>query len=492
VLFFADSLYKSKDMSVEEVIESANGSLKEIRKIKLGESYINKTKQSVKFFIGEQVGGSLSSGGQMTLEQPVDKNTTLKLSIGIARFRIKSLKEEAFVVKTPSAVAGVRGTSFSVYLEGDDEKITLPEGRLDITKDDKTVSLNAGEKVAITKGELQNKTEMSAEESGVEMNLILGEVRYRNIKIEKAIESYDEKHKYYKEKIDSGKAKEEEKLQKVIDDEIKKAERGADIKMMDELEHLKTNLTARTSNQTVQKYMELYNVAIEKINKKYQPTIEKENEKLEKVFLDEIARALKDNDKSLARDLDAWKDGTLQTAKVHPKYFSSTEGRGGAEFLEDGRVRINGEKGTYVLKGNLLEITYQGGPYDGCVIVNETRDAGNTFRLIMIDRDNKLNKRKSFTYETSDQEWRALNIEIAPVYKQLPTGEIWNLADGVLTKNGEKLRYKIDNGHLIIFNEKELIAAWETRDNGITFRLVKTKNLAMPYESSKIELISQK
>lgn len=378
-------LYKEKELFIEEQVSSATGTFTEIKRIPTDEPYRNKTKKTAKFFLGEKLGGSISSGGKITLEKPEGKKSSIKIDLGTVRFRIKPLeKEEIFTVRSPSAVAGVRGTSFSIYLKEDgDQKIALPEGKLEVRKGAKIVNLNAGEKVEVNGGDLLDALVMSEAESKEEMEHILADVRYRNEKIEKALEKYEDKIKGYKGKIEDQKQKDTDKVKKIIEDEIEKAERAGDIEEIDELEKVKLNFDSPTKNTKVQRAILAYNTSTEKMRKRYAPSITRENEKLEDVFRDEIADSIKDGDRDTARDLNSWMKEAVQGIKVYPRYFVGLNG-GHFLFNDDGTKNnydpvANTTKGEdkWELKKNFMTNTYKSN-HD----IYETHDDGLTFRCI--------------------------------------------------------------------------------------------------------------
>jgi len=235
----ANDLVGIKEIYIEEKIKSVDGEeFSNMIKLKEGDTYENKTETTAKFFISDKVGGSISKGGKFKLnakDEQTKTKITLNLLSGTTRFRIKKLKKQDFKVKTPSAVAGVRGTSFSVYLNDNWEEIKLPEGELAVTDTNgKQVVLNAWDKVTIKKGGIGKPKRMDGKEQEQEVNKILSEATFRNFNLEKAFEKEKKEKEIFKqneikymksslESIDTKINKELKKKKKLNDEEaIKK------------------------------------------------------------------------------------------------------------------------------------------------------------------------------------------------------------------------------------------------------------------------------
>ena len=479
---FSDLLYKVKELSIEEHESSIDGTYTVRKKFKVGESYKNESSKTAKFFIGDQVGGCISKGGEITLNKAVNKVSSVKLSVGTARFRVKPLKTEAFEVRTPSAVAGVRGTAFSIYLDGEHERITLPEGQLEVIKDDKNVNISAGEKIAVRGGELLDSEKMNAGEMESEMNLILGDVRYKNAKIDKALEIYEKKVKDYKEKIKSGTDKEGEKVKKVIDSEMKKSEKSGEIKMLDELERVKGNLNFRTRNMVVMKSLLSYHQAVDKVFSRYQPYLDKEHAKMKKAFKDEIKKSIKSKDLDTARDLDSWMTDSYKGSKIYPKYHETQSRQ--LIILKDGFANISGQKASYKLEGNKLYVSIVEGPMKGWTDIWETRDEGKTFRNTVLDSTNKVKKKKIFSFGKAERQLIALYAELHSKYEGL-NGSNWSFSEKTVFIDNKELKFALKDNMLTLISEMGPIMMWETRDGGKSFRLVRTKTETTKYENSR-------
>jgi hypothetical protein len=124
-------------------------------------------------------------------------------------------KDNSFQVITPSAVAGVRGTEFSVSYYGDESVVAVKRGKINIEKADKsqTKTIKAG-KTAIVKKDMVEKIETRPIRK-------LEELEIKKISIVEVIPQVKKKSKAFIEKIEKDIIKKE----KVIVQEIKQAEK---------------------------------------------------------------------------------------------------------------------------------------------------------------------------------------------------------------------------------------------------------------------------
>lgn len=80
---------------------------------------------------------------------------------GKALFFIKKL-DKTYAVKTPHAVIGVRGTTFSIISKDDISEVGLFRGVVDIEKDEKKFILKAGQSAIITTHQVKIENRLSA------------------------------------------------------------------------------------------------------------------------------------------------------------------------------------------------------------------------------------------------------------------------------------------------------------------------------------------
>jgi hypothetical protein len=81
-----------------------------------------------------------------------DKIIALHQWLGQTYSRVEQLSDRAsrFEIETPTAVAGVRGTEFAIVVEGDGTtSVAVIEGLVEVTAQDKTVTVLAGEKTTV-------------------------------------------------------------------------------------------------------------------------------------------------------------------------------------------------------------------------------------------------------------------------------------------------------------------------------------------------------
>ncbi len=153
-----------------------------------------------------------------------------------SRVSKKLMKDEQYRVKTPTTVAGVRGTDFMVSEEEGKAKVACLEGLVDVlnrtTGADETVDINGGQEVVIEEGKEMEVTDLS-ESARMEMQNIIRDFKEMRADIRKDFEDErrkinemfeEEKKKYYKNVEDVKKQANEDvdKLKGEMDEEIDK------------------------------------------------------------------------------------------------------------------------------------------------------------------------------------------------------------------------------------------------------------------------------
>ncbi|NIV29818.1 MAG: hypothetical protein GWN58_10020, partial [Anaerolineae bacterium] len=81
-----------------------------------------------------------------------DRIIALHQRLGRTYSRVQQLSDATshFEIKTPTAIAGVRGTEFAIVVEDDGTtSVTVVEGLVEVTAQDKTVTVLAGEKTTV-------------------------------------------------------------------------------------------------------------------------------------------------------------------------------------------------------------------------------------------------------------------------------------------------------------------------------------------------------
>jgi hypothetical protein len=332
-LIFSDDLVGIKEITIEEEITSAEGTHKSRFQLKEGKTYTNETEKPAKFFVSDKVGGALSKGSKLKLFTKNDQKktkVTLNLLKGTAHFRVKKLKRQEFKVKTPSAVAGVRGTIFTIHLNDDKEEVKLPEGELSI-KDNtgQEEILKDGNKISIKNNIVAKPIKMDKVEIDNQKKLIITATNFRNFKIEKAIEKYEKEKKYFNEKKDTLKSKESLKINKELDKELKKAKKKGDLKQIDSLNKLRTDHNLNSDNfPGVKKLIDGKNKKLTITVSKYQPKVDKVKVSLLKTFDSEIKKYLK-IEPDIANDLKSWKQKFLSNFLIdlRPSKINANESK---------------------------------------------------------------------------------------------------------------------------------------------------------------------
>ncbi|MBN2049013.1 MAG: FecR domain-containing protein [Spirochaetales bacterium] len=90
----------------------------------------------------------------METERNGERQTVLSCTLGSVAFKFQKMTEKEPLVSSPSLVAGIRGTEFTVYTAADGSSLVAVEsGRVDIEAAGETVSLEAEEGVEVRPGE---------------------------------------------------------------------------------------------------------------------------------------------------------------------------------------------------------------------------------------------------------------------------------------------------------------------------------------------------
>ncbi len=170
---------------------------------------------------------SLNSASRLEPGDNFSSRNREVMLIGEAYFEVKADKHHPFTVKTEKFTITVTGTKFNVSSYSDDQKIsaTLAEGRIKLTTrgDNKTITLNPGEKIAFNQNTMQAVLEKADIES--EMAWINGEFIFKEIPFPDLIRRlerwYDVRLQYKGNVFDamtySGKFKNQETIWQVLD-----------------------------------------------------------------------------------------------------------------------------------------------------------------------------------------------------------------------------------------------------------------------------------
>ncbi len=153
-----------------------------------------------------------------------------------SRVSKKLMKNEKYSVKTPTTVAGVRGTDFMVTEEDGKAKVACLEGLVDVlnrtTAGEETVDIKGGQEVVVEKDKEMEVTDIS-ESAQIEMQNIIRDFKQMREDIRKNFENErrkinemfeEEKRKYYQNVEDVKKQANEDvdKLTGEMDEEIDK------------------------------------------------------------------------------------------------------------------------------------------------------------------------------------------------------------------------------------------------------------------------------
>ncbi|MCX7641885.1 MAG: FecR family protein [Elusimicrobiales bacterium] len=120
-----------------------------------------------------------------------DQESWIDYLYGKAMFFIQKL-DKRYIVKTPTAVCGVRGTNFSIIATENKTEVGLFKGLLEIEKDDKKVVLKPGELAIIDRQNIKIEKRLTD---------IMEKERLRAIKIEKYFKSVIDKLKKREDKL---------------------------------------------------------------------------------------------------------------------------------------------------------------------------------------------------------------------------------------------------------------------------------------------------
>ncbi|MBF0199491.1 MAG: FecR domain-containing protein, partial [Planctomycetes bacterium] len=137
-------------------------------KLHYGQTILTKSESSLEIFIDEGNTVKVSENSSVVLgRKGVNKKKKgeilLQLNRGALRSSLKNLKKRSFVIKTPSLVAGVRGTDFIAQYDPETEDnaqlIAVLEGEVDTyqLKEDGEVDLLSLKKVSTTEEALFSK-----------------------------------------------------------------------------------------------------------------------------------------------------------------------------------------------------------------------------------------------------------------------------------------------------------------------------------------------
>ena len=329
------SVLESKDLAetviLEEQFSSGSGEIvSSKRKFMDGENYTNKTGKYVKLYFTDKAVVSLGSKAKFTLPSKAQRkkqNISLIVDDGISRFNVKNLKQEEFKIRLPSAVVGVRGTKFAIYLDKKSE-VKLLTGSIDVKDlNENKVILKPSEKVLIDNGALQPPMEMGKEEFTKELKLLESETTFYFPGIEEAIEKYHKEMN--KVKSDKSKAQnaEAEAIKREIDKEIEKAKRKNDQNSIQLLEKLKENFKESTEGYPkIDRYIEVFYKHIEANDKKYTPKERAASARVSKIFDKEIKQAIRNKDMGVSDYLQNWKQEVVHDCEYKISHLDDKRG----------------------------------------------------------------------------------------------------------------------------------------------------------------------
>ncbi len=292
---------------IEESVKSKGGEdILQMRELKPGELY-RTIETPAKIFVGDKVGGSLEGFIENpTLERKKSEKIDLILNTGTLRIRAQKLDTD-FSVKTPGCVIGVRGTHFKLVATEGKTDVVLPEGKLELTANDKKQVLNAEEKVAAFADHFGETGKMTQDEVATEMREIVSATRFRNIKLEKAVDEYQQKVQKSKLEMENKMNDEKSKLEQEIDKEIEKSKTKGDLDSIDKLQKLKEGFDQESSIKSIEIRRKSYVSKREKLMEGHDGIVTKESEKLSVLFDAEIREATKKDDLGYAREMKEWK-----------------------------------------------------------------------------------------------------------------------------------------------------------------------------------------
>ena len=107
--------------------------------------------------IGDEVLTRIESGTTVEIAKLFDNNETqLALRQGQLISKVKKLEKNSFTIKTPTAVASVRGTAYSVSYYENRSVVAVREGRVQVdstvNKQERQSMINAGNTLIVNKG----------------------------------------------------------------------------------------------------------------------------------------------------------------------------------------------------------------------------------------------------------------------------------------------------------------------------------------------------
>ena len=128
---------------------------------------INTKEGHVLLQIGDEVLTRIESGTTVEVAKLFDNNETqLALHQGQLISKVKKLEKNSFTIKTPTAVASVRGTAYSVSYYENRSVVAVKEGRVQVdstvNKQERHNMINAGNTMVINKGLIRSINEFES------------------------------------------------------------------------------------------------------------------------------------------------------------------------------------------------------------------------------------------------------------------------------------------------------------------------------------------
>jgi hypothetical protein len=239
-----------------------------------GETIITKEKSYIDI---QLPGGSIIRVKEKTkvlLEELVLSNGKVKVGMNIDRGKVfakipgKILKESDFVIRTPTLVAGVRGTEFSVESDELSSNTKVLDGQVEVNKNDSndTVEIDSGKKIEIdpsTPPVINDLTEQEKAELKSDSDTVATMTDDVKSKAEDNIKNFEE----FKKSLDDSLKEQKQKNQDALDDVKNKSNSELDslkAKNQQELDARKTadkELLENTKAGTKEKKDEIKNKA---------------------------------------------------------------------------------------------------------------------------------------------------------------------------------------------------------------------------------------
>lgn len=125
----------------------------------------------LEFYLGKEIFIKVSAGSEIIIGENLSRGSSLGLKSGRIWARFKNLwqKITSFEVITPSAVAGVRGTLFSVFTDGDSTLLSVKEGKVEFKaiSGKEGIIVNTNQMSIARSGRISSPVKMDEKEAAV-------------------------------------------------------------------------------------------------------------------------------------------------------------------------------------------------------------------------------------------------------------------------------------------------------------------------------------